>query len=159
MTPELFVEIGLAPALKLLPDVMDRPEARAMVIAICLQESRLKHRLQIGGPARGYAQFERGGGVVGVLTHPSSKAFATVVCERLDIAPNQFDVYDAIAFNDVLAAAFARLLLWTSPLALPRRGENDRAWRAYLSVWRPGKPHPETWIECYEKAWSVVEPG
>ena len=63
MTPAQFLRFAIDPALSLLPPVMDTRAARAMIISICLQESRLQHRRQIGGPARGFAQFERGGGV------------------------------------------------------------------------------------------------
>jgi hypothetical protein len=79
MKIELFMHHGLTPALSLLPPRMDTPEARALVLAICLQESGgLYNRLQIGGgPARGYPQFEKGakakpGGVYALLNHPTS---------------------------------------------------------------------------------------
>lgn len=53
----------LDPALKLLPS-MDSVRARMMLLAIGLQESRFEHRRQLGnGPARGFWQFESGGGV------------------------------------------------------------------------------------------------
>lgn len=45
-------------ALSLLPSKMDTPEARAILIAIALQESNLKHRRQVGGPALGLLQWE-----------------------------------------------------------------------------------------------------
>lgn len=156
MTPQLFVDIALVPALRLLPARMDTPEARAMIIAICLQESKLQHRLQIGGPARGYAQFERMGGVNGVLTHPTSRPHAINVCSALDVLADTNKCYEAIAYNDVLAAVFARLLLWTSPLALPKRGNAQDGWQMYLANWRPGKPHPATWDAYYAQAWTVV---
>ena len=47
----------LDPAAKLLPG-MDSAKARVMLLAIGLQESRFEHRRQIGGPARGFWQFE-----------------------------------------------------------------------------------------------------
>ena len=37
--------------------------ADVLLLAIGLQESRFEHRQQIGGPARSFWQFERGGGV------------------------------------------------------------------------------------------------
>ena len=40
-------------ALSLLPPKMDTPEARAMLGAIALQESALRYRQQVGGPAKG----------------------------------------------------------------------------------------------------------
>ena len=53
----------IIPGLKLLPPKFDTPEARVMMLAIGMQESRFLHRKQIGGPARGFFQFEEGGGV------------------------------------------------------------------------------------------------
>ena len=58
MNPEVWIKNALEPALKLLPEKMDSQAARAELVAIGLQESRLKYRAQIGGPARGYHQFE-----------------------------------------------------------------------------------------------------
>jgi len=156
MTPSLFIELALTPALRLLPPEMDSAAARAMIVAVSLQESRIKHRRQIGGPARGYAQFEKGGGVLGVLTHPASKDHAREVCAALDYEPTTDAVYVAIEHNDILACCFARLLLWTHPEPLPGQNEADAAWDYYESVWRPGKPHPETWLAFWHQAWVEV---
>ena len=61
--------------------------ARVMLYAIGLQESNLQHRFQISlrsngerfrGPARGLWQFEKGGGVSGVVNHRSSADIARV---------------------------------------------------------------------------------
>lgn len=156
MNPSLFLTNALEPALKLLPPKMDSREARAQIIAICLQESRLEHRRQIGGPARGYAQFEQGGGVRGVLTHPASKPHIEAVCAALDYEPEPEVCYIAIEHNDVLAAAFARLLLWTLPDPLPAANEVEGSWRQYLRAWNPGKPHPATWPRFYSQAWSII---
>lgn len=156
MKPGLFLTNALEPALKLLPANMDSLAARAMVISICLQESRLEHRRQIGGPARGYAQFEQGGGVRGVLTHPASKPHIEAVCAALDYEPEPEACYIAIEHNDILAAAFARLLLWTLPDPLPAANEVEKAWRQYIAAWRPGKPHPASWPRCYSQAWGAV---
>ena len=126
-----------------------------MIIAICLQESRLQHRKQINGPARGFAQFERGGGVKGVMHHRATASFAAEVCKALSYEPTSNAVYDALSDNDVLAAVFARLLLYTLPRPLP--GPADEGWEQYLSAWRPGKPHPETWEAFYHEAWGAVD--
>ena len=157
MTPEFFLESPLKGALKLLPAAMDSPAARAMVIAICLQESQLRFRRQVGGPARGYAQFEQGGGVRGVLAHPTSMTHAKVVCASLDLQPTVTAVYPALEQNDVLVAAFARLLLWTLPDALPTKDNPEVGWQQYIAAWRPGKPHRETWDAYYAQAWAMVE--
>ena len=41
--------LAIEPALRLLPAALDTPEARVMLIAIGLQESRLVHRRQLVG--------------------------------------------------------------------------------------------------------------
>src|SRR5690606_12884686 len=46
--------------------------------------------------------------------------------------------YGRLHADDVLAAAFARLLLWTNPSLLPFIGDEEGAWQAYLREWRPG---------------------
>ena len=99
-------------ALALLPPKMDSVEARVLLLAIALQESGFKSRRQYGnGPARGYWQFEAAGGVIGVLAHHSTASRARIVCGLRDVKPVVQDVHAALEFDDVLAAAFARLLL------------------------------------------------
>ena len=158
MSPEKFIRNALEPALKLLPAKMDSLAGRAMIVSICLQESRLKYRAQIGGPARGYAQFEREGGVIGVLSHASTRPHIRAVLAALDYSPDsdQSACYAAIEHNDILACAFARLLLWTLPDALPAQDDPGAGWSQYIKAWRPGKPHRETWNTFYEQAWEIV---
>lgn len=131
----------------------DSPEARVMLYAIGLQESRFKHRRQVGGPARGFWQFERGGGVVGVLNHASSRvpAYAVSALRGLPNVNSQ-QAYAALEHDDMLACAFARLLLYTDPRPLPRIGDADGAWGYYIDNWRPGKPHRATWNALYAQA-------
>ena len=148
-------------ALRLLPPAMDSKEARVMLYAIGLQESRFTHRAQVidgggKGPARGYWQFERGGGVHGVLRHPASKFWMHSVCNARNVPAQETSVWLAMETDDVLAAAAARLLLFTDPSKLPAIGEQSEALRYYLRIWRPGKPHPETWPSCYQTAIGVV---
>ena len=157
MAPEFFIRHALDGALALLPASMDSLEARAMVVAICLQESKLQYRKQVAGPARGYAQFESGGGVLGVLNHPLSSAYSKTICAALDVSPSQTAVYAAIEQNDILAAAFARLLLWTLPKPLPSNDSPEEGWRQYIEAWRPGQPHRETWDGYFRQAWTLVE--
>ena len=148
-------------ALRLLPPAMDSKEARLLMYAIGLQESRFTHRAQVidgggKGPARGYWQFERGGGVTGVLRHPASRFWANSVCNARNIPAQPLNVWLALETDDVLAAAFARLLLFTDPARLPAVGEQSESWTYYLRNWRPGKPHPRTWPECYGAALKAV---
>jgi hypothetical protein len=146
-------------ALALLPAAMDSPQARVMLIAIGLQESRFAHRRQLvgnpprpTGPARGYWQFERGGGCTGVLTHPASRYWMHQVCGQRGCKPTPSALWAAIEQDDVLAAAAARLLLFTDPKRLPSVGDEAGAWALYLRVWRPGKPHRSTWSALYAQA-------
>lgn len=153
-TIDYIKDIAIPAALKLLPANMDSPEARAMLIAIGLQESRFVHRRQIGGPARGFWQFEQGGGVRGVLNHPASRPAICSVLLLLDYDMTPEASYEAIEHNDVLAVCFARLLLWTLPEALPRRDDPEEAWAQYIEAWRPGRPHRATWDAFYQQAWT-----
>ena len=140
-------------ALDLLPPNMDSPAARAMLLAVGSQESRFRHREQVGGPARGFWQFERPG-VRGVLEHPATRHHAAAICEALLYAPDADECYRAIRDNDVLACAFARLLLWRHPSPLPGRGDDGEGWGQYLAGWRPGRPHPQTWARFFAEAWG-----
>lgn len=160
MTDALLAQINrdaLTPALQLLPALMDTPAARCIALALCLQESGLTHRVQMGnGPARGLGQFERGGGVVGVLTHPATKKHAAHVCAARDVDGNSLAVWGRLAHDDVLAMAFVRLLMYSDPVALPALGQTDEAWRLYLRTWRPGKPKPDTWPVHYRRALRFI---
>ena len=134
----------IIPGLKLLPGKMDTPEARAMLLAIGMQESRFLHRKQINGPARGFFQFEEGGGVRGVLKHPSTKRIIQDVIFKLGIAADE--CYNCLSEDDDLAAAFARLLLYTDPKPLPSlTSDPGESWDYYMRTWRAGRPHRETW--------------
>lgn len=154
MTTIDYIKSVFPVALSLLPAKMDTPEARAMVLAIFMQESRLEHRVQIGGPAHGFGQFEFGGGIRGVLNHPASQSHIQSVLSvlRYDFHPQTS--YDAIVHNDVLAVCYARLLLWTLPQSLPKQGEIQEGWNQYIAAWRPGRPHRETWDAFYIAAWT-----
>jgi hypothetical protein len=168
-TPPPQVRQAVNEALSLLPNAMDSADARVMLYAIGLHESRFKHRRQIikkngqlvpEGPAKGFWQFERGGGCKGVLTHPASRHHAAALCTRYGVNATARDLWDALEHNDVLAAGIARLLLWTDPKPLPQRFEpraEAQGWCYYERVWRPGKPHPETWDDCWRAAVKAVE--
>ena len=144
------------PALRILPPMMTSRRARALLLAIGMQESRLVHRKQIGGPAMGLWQFERGGGVAGVLRHPATQAHAATLCVRRGNAGTAEAVYRQLESDDILAAGFARLLLWTLPWPLPEQDQPSEAWRQYIEAWRPGKPHRHTWDAFYADAWAVA---
>ena len=78
---------AVSEALHNLPAKMDTAQARVMLYAIGLQESRFTHRYQVlntpgaKGPARGFWQFEKGGGCKGVVNHDASKYWMHGVCD------------------------------------------------------------------------------
>ena len=153
-------------ALALLPAAMDTRAARVMLLAIGLQESRFTARRQLVGnpprpvgPAKGYWQFEQGGGCVGVVTHPASRYWMAEVCQRRGVPFTARAIWNAIEHDDVLAAAAARLLLFTDPKRLPEVGDEASAWRLYIRTWRPGKPHRSTWPALYAQAVREAVPA
>lgn len=143
----------IRPGLALLPEKMGGRDAEILLLAIGLQESGFMARKQHNdGPARGFWQFEKGGGVRGVLRHHSSRALAEGVCKARGVVPEVWGTWYTLAQDDVLAAAFARLLLWTAAGRLPREGEVGYGWEYYLDTWRPGKPHENRWAANYATA-------
>jgi hypothetical protein len=159
MTPKELLVSAIDPAhalLEHLSGVKSDDRARVLSLAIAGQESAWQHRLQIGGPARSFWQFEKGGGVTGVLRHPASRDKIKAVCAALGVPCDVATVYREMADDDVLAACMARLLLYTDPAALPAVGDEAAGWAYYLRNWRPGKPHPETWPARYATAKGLI---
>lgn len=150
MAPETALTLIIRPTLAFMGARYNTREAQRMLLAIGLQESGFTHRVQVGGPAHGYWQFERGGGVAGVLTHRASRNLAAKLCRELDHAPTAEAVYAALPNDAVLACLFARLLLYTDSAPLPTRQADG--WKYYLRTWRPGTPHPETWGAHWQRA-------
>lgn len=144
--------------MKLLPPAMDTPKAKAMMFAIGMQESQFEHRRQMNdGPARGFWQFEQGGGVRGVLTHPATKHHAKALLDHFQYSDYPVTVWNALEHNDILAMAFARLNLWWCAKPLPEPGDYDGSWTYYcVDTWRPGKPHRQTWNAYYDLGWQNV---
>lgn len=131
--------------------------ARVLMLAIAGQESNWTFRVQQGGgPAHGFWQFERGGGVAGVLLSKATKPSAILACEEADIGTTSVAAYNALPHNDNLATAFARLLLWSDPASLPALGQEDDCWEYYLRNWRPGKPGPDRWPHNYQVSLAAV---
>ncbi len=155
------IKHAVSKALFMLPPAMTSPQARVMLYAIGLQESRFEFRRQMVkvsgdirpiGPAKGFWQFERGGGCAGVVRHEASRFWMHRLCQERNVPFNATAIWNAIENDDVLAAAAARLLLFTDPKKLPAVGEEKAAWNLYARTWRPGKPHPETWGKFYAEA-------
>lgn len=143
-------------AAALLPRVRFTRKAVVMLLAIGLQESRFAHRRQIRGPARGFWQFEAEGGTAGVLRFATTRADAARLTTSLVGGRSASAVNEALASDDVLACAFARLLLFTDPRPLPALGDAQAAWDYYIRNWRPGKPHRHTWDALYDQALRAV---
>ncbi len=147
----------------LLPAKLRSVKADAELLAIGLQESRFLHRRQMNfGPAHGFWQFELPG-VREVMRHPSSRDHARDVLRRLRYAhfighkAETSMIRATLEHNDVLAAAFARLYLYTHPDPLPTREQPLAGWQQYIETWRPGRPHQATWLAYYTEAWDRLD--
>lgn len=155
MSPREMVQHVITPALALLPSRMDSNTARGLLLAIQGQEDQRQRRRQHPrGPARGLWQFEKGGGVLGVLRHPASADLAQQVCLARHVKPEPRPVWMLLQEDDILAAVFARLLLWTDAKPLPIN-EAD-GWDYYIRTWRPGAPHRERWGANWNRAVEAV---
>lgn len=153
-------------AMSLLPQEMNSHEARVMLLAIGLQESRFEFRRQMIkrggqllplGPAKSFWQGERTGGMcAGTVRHPASRYWMHKVCVDCGVAFNRTAIWNAIETDDVLAAAAARLLLFTDPKRLPALGDQRGAWNLYIRTWNPGKPRPKEWPGSYQEAYMTV---
>jgi hypothetical protein len=164
MSARFHAQFTVPAAFRLLPVALDTAEARALVLAIGLQESefhaRVQRPLKSGwrpGPARGFWQLERGGGAcTGLLELEATRPLVEHVCDVLRYDADPQALYEGAQHNDVLACALARLLVYQLPHRLPTRDEQAFAWEQYLEAWRPGRPHPERWARCYWHAWSLI---
>ncbi|MBS0343375.1 MAG: hypothetical protein JSS56_22960 [Proteobacteria bacterium] len=151
MSLDQVIKTILDPGLAQLPMAMDTPKARVMLLAIGQQESKFQYRAQVlngggKGPARGFFQFEKGGGVKGVMNHPTTCAHAHRLCLGRGVAWDAGQVWLRLETDDLLACGFARLLLYADPKPLPELDDVEGAWKLYAErTWKPGKPHPETW--------------
>jgi len=152
MTPTEFRNTIIEPGadwLERMAGVRSTIAAKRILTAIAYQESAMQHRAQIvsgggAGPARGFWQFEQGGGVAGVLRHATSRPKALTVCDACSVAPDAASAWRALEGHDLLAYSFARLLLLTDPPAIPET--TDAAWDCYAKrLWRPGKPYRLKW--------------
>lgn len=159
MTPTAFAQQVIEPGAAWLAAVTGHAssiQAKRLLLAIAIQESAITHRAQVlnggaAGPARGFWQFEQGGGVAGVLRHSASRPRALVCCEAASVVAEAAPVWRALEGHDLLAYAFARLLLLTDPFSVPVT--QDAAWACYADrLWRPGKPHKATWAGNWAKA-------
>jgi len=142
----------------LLPGKFDSVIARVMLASAGMQESDFVYHQQIGGPARSFWGFEQGGGIHGVLTNAATSQYAKAVCMLRAVAPTESDVYAAFLKDDLLACAFARLLMFADPAPLPPLGDIQAGWKCYERCWRPGKPRRDDWTGNYIAAQAAVVP-
>lgn len=158
------IQAAVNAAFQFLPAKMDSFEARIELYAIGFQESNFEVRRQYNnGPAASFWQFEKGGGIAGVLRHEASKALAISLCKDRNVEPTTQGVWNAMLKDDVIGAGFARLLLYTDPRPLPKvpelissvTPEQSASWKYYQRNWRPGQPHPKKWPLSYMKALAV----
>jgi len=167
MTPDLFLRIAVEPALSLLPEARRSVEAKAFLLAIALQESKLAHRRQAGaGFAHSFLQFELG--TVELLwKHETTKQAASEICGVLSIPKTPLGVFVAMEFNDILACYFGRLLLLTVRRPLPAKGDIEESWSQYVGTWRPGAVAKGgesaararfRWPGNFLDAWNTVQP-
>lgn len=153
-----LLTVAIRPALQELEKdgIRASKEAERFMLAIALQESRARNRKQLGhqglptGPANSYWQFERGGGVKGVLNHASTKQRIARILAAYDVNNEAQDVWEAMRYHDILSACMARLLIYTLPGSLPTTAQ--QGWDQYISAWRPGKPHRATWDAFWQQA-------
>jgi hypothetical protein len=141
----------------------------AMLIAIGLQESGFATRDQLDagppviGPATGFWQFERAGGVRAVMRHPASRDIAKMLIRESGTPLDEDAVWRLFATvqGDELACAFARLLLFTDPQALPApvSGSEQESWNYYKRTWSPGQPRRESWGRFWNQACTMVAPA
>jgi len=162
MTPNRLYQTAIRPALEELAllGIPNTPQAARFLLAIALQESGLRNRRQVSadgtenGPAASFWQFEKGGGCKGVLSHRASGPIMLRICEGFNITPEAQILWEAMRYQDVVAAAAARLLIYTLPSGLPQTSE--QGWSQYLSAWRPGKPKPDTWAANWALASATI---
>lgn len=157
LTGHYVVQHVLPAMCELLPGQMRGRPGLAMVVAIALQESDFRARRQYGnGPARGFWQFEPVA-VRAVLRHHTTYIAAANLLTLLGYEGQSPEaVHAAIEHNDVLAAGFARLLLYSDPRLPPQSADGSvDGWLQYLACWRPGKPHQDRWASNFQEAWSI----
>lgn len=162
MKPNRLLQTAIYPALLELDGmgIPTSPKAARFLLAIAIQESGLANRRQVGqggaetGPAVSYWQGEVTGGMILVLKHAATKVRMADLCAAYNVGATPQALWEAIRYQDIVAAAAARLLVFTLPGALPVT--EDDGWQQYLSAWRPGRPHRERWGPAWKLATETV---
>lgn len=145
MTLKSDIDAGLA----LLPEALRTLDAKVQLYATSIQENPTRAprqlikkdgRLQPIGPAAGDYQFEKTGGIRGLINFKSARLQQMLDAACLDRKKTKTEdgLFAAVQVDPVLAAALARLLYFTDSGALPKAGAEQYAWEVYLRTWRPG---------------------
>jgi hypothetical protein len=139
----MTLKTDICAGLALLPAKMDSLQASVLLYCTSRQENPQRLPQQVNGPAVGDYQFERGGGVRGVMNpaFPTVQAQTRAVCAARGVAFEAGAIYSALKTDPILAAALARLLYYTDSKPLPDVGDEVGAWALYLRTWRPGAYH------------------
>lgn len=165
MTLKSDIEAGLA----LLPEALRTIDAKVQLYATSIQENPTRAprqlikkdgKLQPIGPAAGDYQFEKTGGIRGLLNFKSDRLQSMLrsVCAVRQVPQTADSLFDGIQRDPILAAALARLLYFTDSGALPKAGAEQYAWDVYLRTWRPGayerdpKGLRNKWAQSYAEA-------
>lgn len=145
----------IRPALELLNEPYDSSEAEVLLVAIALQETKLKDRFQVGGgPAMSFWQIEPPTAYRTVAKWPAGAA----VLANLELSTN--DLMSWLPWSELGACIVARGILWLEPSPLPDVPNPSAGWQYYAEkCWRPGKPHPELWSDHYWEASRVCGRG
>jgi hypothetical protein len=161
VTPALLDKLIVRPTLEWLGPVFNTPGRRLLLIAIAMQESGLRDRLQIDENGkvlphlgRSWWQFERG--TVGLVLAHERCLWLPYRVQELGYNPTPHGVHDAMAHNDILGCAMGAALLWSDLKRLPSIGDEKSAWACYMRNWNPGKPRPQDWPENYALAMGTV---
>lgn len=151
ISPKDLIEQIIDPALDLLPHEMGAVKAVVLVAAIAIQESGLKTRQQIHGPAHGLWQFEIET-VEELIDNPATTKFVKAICVKRGVPFQARAIFNYLLVDDILAAALARLDLWANPRSLSAPHDVDDAWLYYCETWRPGQPDHSRWNASHTAA-------
>jgi peptidoglycan L-alanyl-D-glutamate endopeptidase CwlK len=162
MSKEILVNV-IDPALAELAalGVRATDAARAMLYAAGLQESNLTARFQAmpaasavrKGAGRGLWQM-RPDDVNRVLSGNSTRERSETAANKHVGSVNPHAVWATLEYDDILAAIFARLMLWPDPAALPApaAANEQAAWDYYVRCWRPAPPRQQGWAANWRAA-------
>lgn len=143
----------LNPALALLPESLSGREAEVLLLTTGLAASGFRNRRDARSQGRGYWRAEPDGVMVGgVLRAVQTRDLAVAVCDARQVPPIAERVYSALEHDDVLAAALARLLLWSDPAGLPPLGDEAGAWACYQRHWAVDESDRRSWAIHYRLA-------